>query len=384
MPFRENETKGPSVVHIIGHLDIGGGELFLLNLARALAARGLRQAVFAVSHSARLAPDFAAQGLPVRVFAKSSKLGLVTIARMARALRHFRPSVVQTHGEGGLFWGAPAAAVAGIDIVSLVYQNYRESALKVLAARTALRRSLTVVAGSQDVHRFCRNTLGVQSARLRTIPCGIVPQEFVPKPSTALSNPPRIVAVGRLVPRKGHLVLIEAFWHVLARYPSAELHLVGEGPERTRLERRAAQIGVERRVRFHDTIYPTNGILRQADVFAFPSIVEPQGLAILEAFASGVPVVAARTGGVVDMVCHEREGLLVPPGDVGELATALLRLLDDGPLRARLVAHAHERLHDFDVAGIAEAYLDVYERVVPGLAVPSTIAPAHVVERPST
>jgi glycosyltransferase involved in cell wall biosynthesis len=171
------------------------------------------------------------------------------------------------------------------------------------------------------------------------------------------------VTVGRLFAAKGHRVLIDALPIVRRRYPNARLVIVGDGPERHALERQAEHAGVANAVTFAGTLYPTVDVLASADVFVFPSLNEPQGLALLEAYAAGVPVVASRTGGILEMLDHEVDGLLVDPDDAPSLAAAVERLTEDEALRSACVAHARGRLRAFDVETLAEEYLDVYRAI---------------------
>lgn len=352
------------VIHVIWHLDIGGGELFLRDLARQLATREVDQHVFTVGPPGPLAFELAASGIPVTAFRKSTDTGLLTITRMARAMRRLKPTLVQTHGEAGVFWGLPAARLAGVPAVSLVYQNYDESLPKMMASRALLRWPQRVVAGSRDVARFLIESLAVPEHRVVTIPCGIVPLPSLPRRRGASAHGPVLLSVGRLVPRKGHRVLIAAFAMVREHYQNARLRIVGDGPCREDLRHAAQDAGVSDAVEFCGTVYPTGRMLASADVFVFPSLAEPQGLSILEAYAAGVPVVASRTGGIPEMLDDGIDGLLAMPGDARDLAQATLRMLDDGWLRARCVASAAQRLQEFGLDGIRDAYIDVYRRVV--------------------
>ena len=350
------------IVHIIWSLDVGGGEVFLSRLSRAIASRGVAQHVFTIGPPGRLAGEIESSGVPVTAFSKSSRLGLVTVGRMAAALRRLRPSLVQTHGEGGVFWGVPAAILARTPTISLLYQRH-ETPLKQLAARAGLRVPQVVIAGSQAIADYAHRDLGVARARIRTIHCGIDSARFRGDRTLELGarpGAPSIVTVGRLVRLKGHRTLIDAFALVRQVHTRAHLTIVGDGPDRAALERHAEDKGVGSSVTFAGTRYPTNDVLARADIFAFPSLDEPQGLALLEAYAAGVPVVASRTGGIPEMLDHESDGLLVDPGDAGALATAIGRLADDKALSSRCAAHARARLATFDIEVVAEQYLDLY------------------------
>jgi glycosyltransferase involved in cell wall biosynthesis len=260
-----------------------------------------------------------------------------------------------------VFWGLPATRLAGVPVVSLVYQNYEETAAKMAAARRLLRWPTRVIAGSNDVARFMHDELGVPTERLQTIYCGIAPEPFARiRAAATQTSQPTIVSVGRLVPRKGHRTLIDALPEIRRRHPQAELVIIGEGPCRAELEARVRQIGLAHAVRLPGTVYPTHAALADATVFVFPSLAEPQGLALLEAFAAGVPVVASRTGGITEMLEHEVDGLLVPPGDSGALAAAVCGLLDDQSRARGMAMHARARLAPFQVSTIADAYLHLY------------------------
>lgn len=357
---------GP-IVHLIWNLDVGGGELFLRDLARELQRRGVSQHICTIGPAGPLAEELRAAGIPVTAFEKRSRLGLVTVVRLAAHLRRLVPSIVHTHGEAGVFWGLPAARLAGTPAVSLVYQNYDETGAKMAVARRLLRWPTRVVAGSNDVARFMRDRLGVPAARLETIYCGIAPESFARiHPAATREHQPTIVSVGRLVTRKGHRTLIDALPEIRRRHPQAEVVIIGDGPCRGDLEARARQIGLAHAVRLPGTVYPTHEALAGASVFVFPSLAEPQGLALLEAFAAGVPVVASRTGGISEMLEHDVDGLLVPPGDPGALAAAVCRLLDEPAAARGMASHARGRLAPFHVATIADAYLRLYRDVASG------------------
>jgi glycogen(starch) synthase len=125
-------------------------------------------------------------------------------------------------------------------------------------------------------------------------------------------------------------------------------------------------------------VFPTIDVLANADLFVFPSLAEPQGLALVEAYAAGVPVVASRTGGIAEMLEDGVDGLLAEAGDVPGLSTAILRMIDDPALAQSCATRARRRLAMFDVTTIADTYIELYRSVAarhaslsPGRARPS-------------
>jgi glycosyltransferase involved in cell wall biosynthesis len=327
-----------------------------------LAGRGIKQRVFTVGPAGPVAPDIGRLGIEVTSFHKSTKAGLGAIVGMARTLRHIRPDLVQAHGEAGALWGVAAATLARMPSISLMYLDTPETPLKMRAFRLALRSCASVIASSGSVATFVKDALGVPPGRTAAIPCGIDPGAFPARTSVAIKGQPVVIAVGRLVKVKGHRVLIDAFRRVLGKYPGARLDIVGDGVERRALEAQAADLRGS--VRLLGTRYPTTPLLQDADVFVLPSLAEAQGLAILEAFATNLPVVASRTGGIVEMVEDGVDGLLAEPGDAVGLASAILRVLGDDTLRERLVMHARTRLPHYDIRRLTDEYVGLYEQVI--------------------
>jgi glycosyltransferase involved in cell wall biosynthesis len=149
-----------------------------------------------------------------------------------------------------------------------------------------------------------------------------------------------IGSVGSLHVRKGYQYLIEAVPLVLTELPGARFVLVGEGPERLRLEQLAAELGVAGRVQFLGQRTDVSAVLPEFDVFVLPSITEGMPNAVLEAMAAGIPVVASRVGGVPEIVQDGETGLLVEPESPSDLARSLVRLGRDAPLRLALTQRA--------------------------------------------
>lgn len=160
-----------------------------------------------------------------------------------------------------------------------------------------------------------------------------------------------LVAVGRLVPRKGFDVLIRAFPSVLRAIPSVHLLIVGDGPERGRLEALVRKLGIVGAVTFTGRVTPDDlrRAIASAEVFVltpydWPEDPEGFGIVYLEAAALGTAAVGTRAGGIPEAVLDGETGILVPPGDVEATANTLITLINDGTLRHRLARAAQERV----------------------------------------
>ncbi|MXZ20557.1 MAG: glycosyltransferase family 4 protein [Caldilineaceae bacterium SB0665_bin_25] len=173
---------------------------------------------------------------------------------------------------------------------------------------------------------------------------GTDPDRFVPLTSPPV-GPPVLLTVARLVPRKGIDTVLRALPSLLDRYPKLQYWIVGDGPARASLAQLAREMGLLHAVQFKDSVSDAElpEVYRRATIFVMPSradyyagSVEGFGIVYLEASASGLPVVAARSGGAAEAVLENETGLLVPPDDPAALAQALHRLLDDPDMRQRM------------------------------------------------
>jgi glycosyltransferase involved in cell wall biosynthesis len=188
----------------------------------------------------------------------------------------------------------------------------------------------------------------------------------------AHSGRPRLVTVGRLAAPKDAVTLVRALSALRGR--SFEAVFVGDGPDRPAVEEEVRRLGLESVVELLGERDDVPELLATADVFVLSSHSEGLPLSILEAMATGLPVVASNVGGVSEVVVEGDTGLLVPPGDAQSLAAAIERLLEDPVLRRRLGEAGRIRAAEhFDLAAVHEAHLDLYRRMLAtrGLPLPS-------------
>jgi glycosyltransferase involved in cell wall biosynthesis len=298
---------------------------------------------------------------------------LVSGMRRAWALaRQHRYDVVHVHWPMPMVllgWAArrghPMPMITTFYGIELRWVQSRLPFLKWLV-RWAARTSAQAVAISsytaRELHKFT------------DVPVEVIPYTAeLPPPSgvTGVRDSQRsILFVGRLIERKGVQYLIRALGTVRRQTP-ARLIIIGDGPERARLEALARETGMAEHVVLRGRV--SDEELRQAyataDVFVLPSVLDARqdteglGVVLLEAMNYSVPVIASDIGGITDIVEHDRTGILVPPGDEPALASALSRVLTNDSLSRSLGAAGRQRLHDaFSWAPIVDRWEDVYRR----------------------
>ena len=286
---------------------------------------------------------------PIRGFARPA-----TLARAAAFARWCRE-----HGIRGVLacdlyanaFALPSAALAGVPvrIGSRRELNPDKTAAQIALQRQAYRCAHVVVANSRAAARQLESE-GVPSSRIQVVPNGISMDRFLPR-RAVVPRPTTIVTVANLRKEKAHEVLIAAAARLTPRHPDLRFVIVGDGPRASELRALAVQLGVDRHVWFlgHCEEVPT--LLAEADVFVLPSRSEAFPNGAIEAMAAGLPVVASRVGGLLDLVDEGRTGLLVPPDDPGALASAIESLVLSPARAAAIGAAAREevaRRYSFD------------------------------------
>jgi glycosyltransferase involved in cell wall biosynthesis len=201
------------------------------------------------------------------------------------------------------------------------------------------------------ISEFCRSQLmGLVDERhwdkLAVVHCGVDPAAFTPpaRRDEADGRPVRVLCVGRLVGVKGQAVLLQALARLIAEGVNAEVAFVGDGPRAGHLRSEAERLGLSGSVTFTGAV-GQDGIgswYRWADVFCLPSFAEGVPVVLMEAMATGLPVVTTTIAGIPELVEHGRSGLLVPPGRADLLASALMTLVTDPALRSEMGAHGRQ------------------------------------------
>ncbi|MCK9240105.1 glycosyltransferase family 4 protein [Desulfocurvus sp.] len=284
------------------------------------------------------------------------------VLTLAAHLRRERYDVVHTHNSKAGFVGRLAARLAGVPrVVHTVHgfafhdrePAHRRALFRALERRAA-RWCARMIFISRPLMDWAARENIVCPGGCALIPSGIELERFRPvDPARRAAlrarwgvapGAPVAGIVAKLWEGKGHDVLLDAFAAVRRELPGAVLMVVGEGHLRAGLEARAEALGLSGAVVFTgflDDVAPAVGAM---DVSVLPSLFEGLGRVLLEAMAMGLPVVASRVGGIPDAVADGLTGLLVPPGDAGALAGALLAVLGDPALAARMGAAGRARV----------------------------------------
>lgn len=352
------------ILQICSAREIGGGERHLIDLSKALAARG--HDVFAAIRPNSLLKD--ELNLPPRNLlfsALRNAFDVFSAYESAQFIKHNKIEIIHAHVARDYNL---AAAAAKLSETPFVLTRHALFPLKKLNKFT-LRGAGGVIAVSKAVARSLESVFPPE--KITTIHNGVDLARF----SFAMKKPNRIFkigTIGHLAPIKGHDVFIEAAKIVSEKSDNVQFEIVGEdksksGENRRRLEDSIVRSNLSDKIKligWRDDIRP---ILSDLDVFVSAARSEPFGLVLLEAMASGVPVIATRTEGAREIIENNRSGALIPPEDSEVLAKTVVELLNSSEKRKEFAEHARKRVEDyFSLGKMAAETESFYFRVLQG------------------
>ena len=334
------------VLHVVKVAGISGAENHLLLLLPALAARGFDVAAVMLHEGEPGAEEFAARlelvGVPVERVRLARALDSRAFGRILRRARQERPDILHTHLVHADFHGLPAGRIArvpGLVSTKHGFNAFRDGKAFAAADRTIASLADVQIAISAGLADYLGEKEGFDPGSFEVVHYGI---EAGPQPPP-LPGAPRLAIVGRLIPIKGHDVLLRALAVARERLPDLTLEVAGEGPLEPELRATVARLGLDDGVTFLGRVAPVAPVLERAQAVVVPSFGEGFGMVALEAMERGRAVIASAVGGLPEIVDDGRTGILVPPGNAGALAAAIVELAGDRARAAELGAAARAR-----------------------------------------
>lgn len=349
------------VLHLINTLSTGGAEMHLLTLCRHLKRQNIEIVVAClreyVTDSRSLRLDFEAEDIRVINLQADSRYNSLYLGRIARVLRAERPDILHTHLPRADFAGAFARVFhPGLIWVCSVHAIYSEdwSGRWSLPLFNLLWRRSDVMLCISHAVRDWLVARGVPPDKARVVHYGIEPEKFsVPavnlREKLGLNKNAVVGSIGRLEPRKGHDLLIQAMRELCIRVPSARLLIAGHDPwgYGATLRGLIDRLGLGEKVRLVGFQTDVVSFLNALDVFAFASNSEGFGQVLVEAMAAGKPVVANEVPPLTEIVVNQETGLLVETGNPTLFADALYRLLSNRVDQQQMGARGRERVEKF-------------------------------------
>jgi glycosyltransferase involved in cell wall biosynthesis len=334
------------IVHVAKVAGISGSENHLLLLLPDLRARGHDVRLVMLHEGEPGAEELAArlerEGVPVERLRMRLALDPLAFGRVARSLRRRRPDVVHTHLVHADFHGLPAGRLARAPLLVSTkhgFNPFRGGRGFAAADRAVARLADVHVAISHGLARYLAESEGFDEDAFEIVHYGIVPGP----PPTDPPAEPRLAVVGRLIPIKGHDVLLAALARVREELPEATLEIAGDGPLDAELRTTVARRGLTDAVSFLGRVAPAAPVFERAAIVVVPSRGEGFGMVALEAMERGRAVVASDVGGLPEIVEDGVTGTVVSPDEPEALAAALLELLRDPVRTAAMGAAGRDR-----------------------------------------
>ena len=333
------------ILHLQKVAGIAGSETYLLSLLPGLRDRGWDVRMLMLHAGEPGAFEFAEElgrrGVPVDAIRLRADVDPLAFARLVSYLARRRPALLHTHLVHADVYGQLAGAASGVPVrfsTKHGFNEFREGRGFALADRLVARLADVHIAVSRGLARYLAETEGFAEDGFQIVHYGIRAGDAPP----AYYGPPRLLCVGRLIPIKGHLVLLRAFAQALDEVPELELRVAGRGPLDPALRSIIDELGLDSRVQLLGQVSPIQRAIEDVGVVVMPSLGEGFGMVALEAMERARPVIASAVGGLVDIVRDGQTGILVPPGEVEPLARAIVELANDPARAAKLGAAGRE------------------------------------------
>jgi glycosyltransferase involved in cell wall biosynthesis len=317
------------IVQLLPSLDFGGMERLAVDLGRQQKAEGHEPSIYCTSHAGPFASEAQAANVPVHCFGKTTGFSLHLILDLASRLRVDRPDVLHAHNALVLHYAIAAARLARVPVVVNTRHggngNWDPHCERIW--RQAVRWIDALVFVSEGVREFYVTRDGLSRRKTSVIYNGIDVDKFTSHPAHPSAARPtfRVGSVGRLVPAKDHVTLIRSFRMVSAAMPTAELHILGDGPCRAAISQTAESLGVRNRVFLHGGNPNVPGFLSTLDLFVLSSIDEGLPISLMEALAAGLPVVSTRLAGLTELAPETVVAGYCTPAHPESLAEQILR-----------------------------------------------------------
>lgn len=359
---RKADPAKTLVMHVMPTLGAGGAERVVFDLGMSLPEKGYEVQTVAIIRGGEMESIFRQAGLPVHILYRRGIAGISAVFALRRLMHVMGPAIVHTHLFGADFWGSVAARLAGItNIISTEHSINKDYSWKHLWFKRAVvplfRRFIAV---STETEQYLHAVQYVPQGKVAIVRNGIDMQRIISRGSRSFANEAVLVIVARLIPSKGHRVLFEALSHLLDR--RWRLRIVGNGPEERALRDEAERLGVLSRIEWLGFREDVPEILSQADIFCFPSEWEGLGLALIEAVATGVPVISSDLPSLREVI-DESKASFVLPGDIEGWAEAIRLLLDRPEWAVQRAMEAVPQTRErFSVERMAVGYAAVYRR----------------------
>ncbi|MEI6085567.1 MAG: asparagine synthase (glutamine-hydrolyzing) [Verrucomicrobiota bacterium] len=355
-----------TVAHVVLSLKVGGLERVVVNLVKGMQNSRYRSIVCCLEEAGEFAAEIEKLGVPLIVTKRRQGIDWAGVQQLAYYFRAHGVQIVHTHNPAPHFHGLFAAKLANVPVCVHTRhgRNFPGDRRKVFLNRMLSWGTDMIVPVSQDAAAVALNVEHINPAKLQLIWNGVDADRFRPLAPYA-PRPPIIGTVARLSWEKDYPTMLRAFRLVVNEIPAARLVFVGDGPEAAALHELTAQLKLQPNVDFLGLRTDICELLNTFSLFTLSSTTEGLSMTMIEALATGLPLVATDVGGNREIVNAPECGLIVPARDPAALAATYLELLRDPDRRAEMGRAGRQRVIDhFSLQAMVRHYINLYENLL--------------------
>lgn len=383
--IRHIDSSKVRVLFVSDHFGHGGGVIhgatrYFLTVLPKLSSQGVALSVAFLRGYHPSVEQLKEHGVEPTFFDRA-KWNPWTVVDVLRLVRRERIQVIHAAGMKGIFTARLAGKLAGVPVIAHLHDQMPVPSLLAKPLRMTPGLSLHTLAVSRDVATHGETVLKIDPKQIEVLANGMdvdalaqVQAEagVVFRRKVGIPEDARVIGIiGRLVPVKGHDVLLRAMPGVLAKEPNARLMIVGDGPDREALEKRAHDLGLGGYVFFVGHVTDVYPAIRAIDLCAMPSLSEGLPYVMLEAMSMERPIVASAVGGLAETLKHCENGVLVRPNDAQALTQAIACVLADHELRETIIQGGRRTARQFDMPNHLGRLATIYRSLAQGEPVPA-------------
>lgn len=352
------------IMQVIPVLDLAGAETMCQNLAIELHKMGHEVIVVSLyKKETVLTENLRNESIPVKWMDKKNGLDPGCIFRLYKLIRKFNPDVVHSHIYAGKY-AHIAATMAGVK--KKVYTVHNVAQKEATDSNRKMNKVLfkkfgvVPVALTQEVQKTIESVYGIDEGKIPVVYNGI-PLEKCRPIQVYKKHAVEIVHVGRFCEEKNHRNLIRGFAKAHAKFPEIQLELYGDGPLRNDMEKLVSELQADNYIHFMGLTNDVYSAMSEADTFILPSTYEGMPMTLIEAMATGLPIITTPVGGIVDMLKDGSEAIFTGT-DSESIADSISMLVNNAELRQSLGQAALGRAKQFSAKAMAEKYTELYGR----------------------
>jgi len=308
------------------------------------------------------------RNIPIIYLNKKPGFDLNTFKDLRNKLSELKPDIIHTHLQASIYtvpWVIFNKRTRWIHTI----HNEASKELPTIHSRIMkffYKKNIAVpIAISEIIRKSISAFYGMSEKDIPLIHNGIDTEMFTPEQSESKERI-TFCCVARFSYQKNHKLLLEAFHIAHKNIPNVSLLLVGDGELRSEIENQINSYGITDRVQMIGNTNDVLSWLRSSDVFVLSSNYEGLPLSILEAMSAGLPIIATEVGGIPDIITNGQEGILISPGNAGEIANAMEEMAKDTQLRIQMKSNARTKAQKFDVRRMADLYGVIYRNKMGG------------------